>query len=99
MIYLSGAISNDPNYKKKFELAELKLHESGFDEVFNPVTFLEENLTAEELKDWNKCMLTVLPELSKCDHMYLMDDWIDSYGACIEMIWANKLGIIIIREV
>lgn len=99
MIYLSGAISNDPNYKKKFELAELKLHEGGFDEVFNPVTFLEETLTPEELADWNKCMLTVLPELSKCDRLYLMNDYLSSDGACIEIIWAQKLGLTIIKEV
>ena len=34
-VYLAGAISNDPNYKEKFDNAEKKLEDLGF-KVINP---------------------------------------------------------------
>lgn len=38
-LYLCGAITKNPNYKKDFEAAYNKLHKAGYSAILNPVEF------------------------------------------------------------
>lgn len=48
--------------------------------------------------DWTECMLEDIKQLSKCDAIYMLNGWTDSYGAQIEYLVAQKLGLYIERE-
>lgn len=87
LLYLCGAISSNPNYKKDFEKAYNKLHQAGY-EILNPVEF------CKGLKTWEDCMrkclftLTTLKDLGivKIETPY------QSKGAELEMQIAQALG-------
>lgn len=49
--------------------------------------------------DWLECMLEDIKQLSKCDAIYMLNGWTNSYGAQIEYLVAKKLGLTIEYEV
>lgn len=63
-LYLSGAISNDSDYKEKFEHWEGKLKQAGY-KVFNPVKQVEyiQSKATRELSH-EDCMLVCLQAMS-----------------------------------
>lgn len=86
-IYLSGAISNDPNYIEKFNAYEKTLKGKG--EVINPVThqpFLGR-------KTWFCYMVTSIYRLLGCNAIYMIPGWEESRGAKIERFVAKIAGI------
>ena len=92
-IYISGSITHDPNYKEKFEKAERKLIERGY-EVLNPIRVAEnfKNLTH---KQYMKIDLVIL----ECaDAIYMLKDWKSSKGAVIEQVQALQDGKEVIYE-
>jgi len=58
-LYLCGAITKNPNYKKDFEAAYNKLHKAGYSAILNPVEF------CKGLKTWDDCMRKCLFILSR----------------------------------
>ena len=83
-IYLSGKISGDPHFKEKFAQKAKELTEKGF-QVYNPTVH-------PDMFSWEEFMELDLLALSKCDSIYLLDDWKDSRGAKIEYDEAVRLG-------
>ena len=57
-LYLSGAITNNPNYKQEFETAYKKLIKSGYS-VVSPLIFCNDDW------DWNTCMRKCLEILAR----------------------------------
>lgn len=49
-LYLCGAITNNPDYKNDFKVAEEKLYKTGYPEVLNPVKFCADK------NSWQDCM-------------------------------------------
>ena len=88
-IYISGGITNVPNYKEHFAEAEAYLKSQGH-EVINPcMIVLPESCT------WKDYMKIDLCLLSLCDTIYMLKDYEQSKGARIEYGFAltNNLNI------
>src|SRR5690606_20107628 len=99
MIYISGAISSDKNYKKKFAKAEKYLSKTYNGIVFNPVKATIRKFKDPEKTEWHILMIYCLEGLYLCDEIYMLRGWEKSHGACIEHLWAEKMGIKITYEV
>ena len=88
-IYISGKITGDDNFKKKFKVAESKLRKSGWRIIANPTSF-------PAALTWEAYMIQDIRELFTCDAIFMIDDWKESKGAKIEHAIAlncNKLII------
>lgn len=95
-IYISGAITNNPNYKEDFERAEDYLQrEYPSAEIINPAlvnSFLPKSTTYEEYMEMCFCMLDM------CDSIYMLNGWRKSLGANRELGYALAKGMIIMYE-
>ena len=89
-IYISGKITDNPNYKAEFEAAELALKIAGF----QPVNPAEEHLSDGATRaDYMRHDLKLLCD---CDAIYMLNGWRESAGAKIEHKLARDLGMEII---
>lgn len=86
-IYISGAITNNSNYRNQFKQAEDYLRSLGH-VVLNPVK--NEGFTYREYIDMS------LMELSKCDAIFMLDGWEISDGAKLEHHYASAVNMLII---
>ncbi|MGE9896624.1 DUF4406 domain-containing protein [Anaerovoracaceae bacterium SGI.195] len=95
-IFISGKVTGDKNYKYKFKRAE--------EEVSSKYALFEPKVESMPSKDylrlndktWDECMIECLKCLDSCDTIYMLRDWEDSKGACIEIGYAlgqNKIVI------
>jgi len=92
-VYISGQITNNPNYKQEFDQAEAWTKKEGF-EVINPAALdavIRFNASHEEY------MKICLPLLDLADAIYMIDGWRGSTGACIEHGYALAKDKIIIK--
>ena len=80
--YLSGGISNDPDYKKKFKKAERQVKKLGY-EVVNPAEIGLKQLPGESDEK----------QLLPCDAIFMLPLWTLSRGARIERYIAGEKGI------
>jgi hypothetical protein len=93
LCYVAGPMSGLPGLNfDAFHLAAKSLRAQGWT-VVNPAE-INPDLNA----DWTGCMIEDIKELSKCDAIYLLAGWTNSYGAQIEHLVAKKLGLTIYFE-
>lgn len=85
-LYLSGKITGDEDYEKKFRDAAVYLSFEGY-EVCNPAAHGSPALS------WLENMKIVLPLMLECDGVALLSDWEHSRGARIEYHLAFNLGM------
>lgn len=88
-IYISGAITNNPNYIKEFAEAEALLLEQGHT-VLSPIK--NDGFTYREYIDMGLC------ELMRCDAIYMLNGWMGSAGARLEYNYAFTVGMKIFCE-
>lgn len=88
-LYISGPISNDPDYKTKFESVATEL--KGKYEILSPL-FIQAALNWEEYMEIDIAMVKV------CDVIYMMKNWEQSKGATVEHAMAQALGKEIIYQ-
>ena len=95
-IYISGAITNNTNYKEEFERAEDYLQrEYPSADIINPAlvnSFLPKSTTYEEYMKMSFCMLDM------CDSIYMIKGWEKSCGANREYGYALAKDMIIMFE-
>ena len=95
-IYISGAITNNPSYKEDFERAEDYLQrEYPSADIINPAlvnSFLPKSTTYEEYMRMSFCMLDM------ADSIYMLSNYENSKGACMEYGYALAKGMIIMYE-
>ena len=86
-VYISGAISNDPDYKRKFCNAEKYLTKKGHD-VINPafVATALPKLEHEQYLHIDKSLIDI------CDAVYFLKDWGSSKGAREEYEYVNYIN-------
>jgi hypothetical protein len=85
-LYISGKITGDNDYRRKFIFAGIDLCAAGYNAV-NPVLYVKPGT------DWNAAMRTALKIMLDCDGVALLSDWLESKGAKIEAGFARELGI------
>lgn len=92
-IYISGSISQDPNYKEHFAQAQKQLQEQGF-AVVNPASMDKVLIDAE----YEEFMFADLHLLVLCDAIYMLRGWEQSLGANREIGFALGCGMKILYE-
>lgn len=95
LIFISGQISGLLFHDaiNKFSLASVKLIDMGYG-IVNPLTI---ERWKPNLK-WVEYMDLCVPELMRCDAIYMLKDWGSSRGARIEYAIAKEMGLKIIYE-
>ena len=95
-IYISGAITNNQNYKEDFERAEDYLQrEYPNDEIINPAlvnSFLPKSTSHKEYMRMSFCMLDM------ADAIFMIDGWEKSCGASQEYGYALAKDMTIMYE-
>jgi hypothetical protein len=93
-LYISGAITGIPfeQAKANFNSAAVSLSITGLESV-NPM-----DLNHDHDQSWESYMRVDLPELLKCDGIYMLRGWHQSKGANIEYSLASALGMKIIFQ-
>ena len=103
MIYISGKMTGEPNYKETFKKHEDFLTASG-NKVFNPV-YLSDYLIESNHIDldtaWTEEMRGFflkedIKALLQCDKIYMIPGWETSRGATFEKDVAEKCGMEVI---
>ena len=83
-LYISGKITGDKNYKRKFKRAKSRLLKRGYD-VVSPTDIGEYSfLTYEQFLHIDFALIDV------CDGIYMLKDWQDSNGARLEHNYAKS---------
>lgn len=90
-IYISGSITNNPNYRVDFCRKYRELENSGKYIVLTPL-MINAKLSWEDYMHIDFAMLEV------CDVIYMMKGWEQSKGAKEELEHAKKLNLEIIYE-
>ena len=80
-VYLSGKITGDPVFKRKFMLWSFRVFAMGASKVLNP-TMLPDGWEYDEYME--HCMIMV----RRCDIVAVLPDWEDSPGARAEVAYA-----------
>lgn len=88
IVYLSGNITDNPDYKKEFACAELFLEQMGYI-VLNP-TRLEE--VATEPLTHSQHMKICYSLLDVADIIFMVSGWQKSKGANAELSYAKSVG-------
>ena len=100
-IYISGKITNDPDFKEKFKKAVYYLIEN------KEILFPEENeisyfnpaeVTLTGTPTWQDYMKYDLKILIECNAIFMLKDWKESEGAKLEHHIAEKLNMKIIYQ-
>lgn len=102
LIYISGKITGDDNYRIKFAMAENRLTRDGYS-VLNPVEEADRldrlyQAMGREAPTWSDYMRKCLVAIIDVDAVYMLRDWQESRGARLEHYIASELGINIVYE-
>ena len=93
-VFISGPISGTDDYKERFKAAEKMIKAAG-DIAINPVKLTKQ---LPEGTPWETYMKMTLTALEASDAIYMLTDWDNSKGACIEHAWAVKTDKTIFYE-
>ncbi len=91
-IYLSGAMTGIPEHNfPAFNAEANRLRHLGYD-VINPV-----DINPDVTTPYNECLRNDLKALLDYDTIAMLDGWMDSNGAHLEMHVAQRVGIRVVE--
>lgn len=92
-VYISGAITNNENFKEEFESAVEWLNRNNHNPI-NPARLNDilPNLTYEQYMSIDYKLIEL------CEAVYMLKGWQKSKGACAELSYAKSLGKKIIYQ-
>lgn len=95
--YISGAITNNPNYKQQFDRAEAKLIKE-YEVVYSPASCNKNKIYTKAVKDnpsklWELCMRNCIQHLMESHVIVMLPGWEQSKGANLEHNLAIQLGM------
>jgi hypothetical protein len=90
-VYLSGAITNDPDYVRKFKNIEETLTKLGY-EVVNPVEL------CAEINGYAECMKADLRAMLHCNLVCDIEDGYESMGRNVELLVAETVGLPVLKS-
>lgn len=93
MIYISGPITGDKNYKLKFRAAKQQLEARGYD-VVNPAE-LADVLPAEHMSH-EEVLRTCKDLILQCDALVTLPGWEQSLGCQREVGFAEGADLIVL---
>lgn len=85
VVYLSGAISSDPDFKRKFECAAQAIRVAGAKTCLNPATL------PDNLGDYEAYMEHCILMVRRADVLVMLPCWTASPGAQAERAYALSL--------
>lgn len=102
LVYISGKITGDDNYRGKFAMAERRLSRDGYN-VLNPVKEADRldrlhQAMGRAAPTWSEYMRKCLLVIRDAHEVYMLRDWQESRGARLEHHIASELGINIVYE-
>lgn len=91
-IYLSGPMTGIPDFNfSAFNAEAARLRNLGYD-VVNPV-----DINPDTTTPYNDCLRNDLKALLDCDTIAMLDGWMNSNGAHLEMHIAHRVGILVVE--
>lgn len=91
-IYISGPMTGLPDFNfPAFNVEASRLRALGYD-VVNPV-----DLNPDTTTPYNECLRNDLKALLDCDTIAMLDGWMDSNGAHLEVHIAHRVGIKVVN--
>ena len=91
-VYISGPMTGMPNFNfPAFNAEAARLRELGYD-VVNPV-----DINPDTATPYNECLRNDLKALLDCDTIAMLDGWMNSNGAHLEMHIAHRVGIRVVE--
>ncbi len=97
--YISGPISNNPDYLEDFAKANMYLQSlNTFTDIINPANNFDEDAGWTDAMEGNIDAIFYLHRTNVHVAIYLLKGWEDSVGSSIEFAIAKNLGFDIIHE-
>ena len=93
-VYISGAITNNPEYVEQFDAAEKALIEAGH-EVVNPAKI---NMPLPESTTHDEFMHVSFALMDLCNTIFMLESWVNSNGAHMEFEYAMRRKMTIVFE-
>lgn len=91
-VYLSGPMTGLPDFNfPAFNVEAERLRALGYD-VVNPV-----DINPDTTTPYNECLRNDLKALLTCDTIAMLDGWMNSNGAHLEMHIAHRVGIAVVE--
>ena len=90
-IYLSGPITNEPNYRRNFKVAQNILESMGFTDIVNPAELCQ--VFDTEQTDYEQIMAICMELLNECGTVLFLPGWKNSHGCGREYGFAYSNGM------
>ena len=95
-IYISGAITNDPDYKQKFDAAESLIRANfRYVKIINPAKNEVDTTGMDAEQIWQAFMEISREQVKRSDIVATLDGWEQSRGAVEEVALAKSNGILV----
>ena len=93
-IYLSGPISNNPNFRRMFREAKSILEAQGYSNIVNPAELCE---VIPSNYPYDRILDLCIDMLAECDVLILLPGWRESHGCGREYGYAQATDKIIME--
>lgn len=98
MIYISGRITGNKNWKEEFNAAEKYLRSISYRIIINPVEIAEIVESECNKPKWRDYMDIAIRNLMQCSAIYMLIGWRRSKGARLERKIAKAFGMKVIYQ-